>query len=889
MPYPVSFAFAGVTLGALLSSSAVWAQAPDAAAPSDPGAESPQTDDATAAPPAIVAPEVLTSVEATYPPEALRRRQEGEVILGVTVEENGTVRDATIVQSAGAALDEAALSAVRQWRFTPAQRDGQPVVSRIHVPFRFRLPEVNAEREEPVSTDAAPGKPQARTEPQLTPPRAAPAPGPPPPAATDPAATEAERPQLQVTVHGDREPRTENRSAADFHISRDVLHAGPRQEGVEVLRTAPGLYIGRGEGPAVAPRYMLRGFDADHGQDIEFRVGGVPINLPSHIHGQGYADLSFLIADVVDRLDVSEGVYDPRQGDFAVAGSIDVGLGVDPEQRGVTLRTSYGAFRTFRQLLLWAPPDAPKETFGAAQYMQTRGFGQNRAGRSGSALLQSRFGEGEWSYRVLAIGHTARFDHAGVLRQDDIDAGRVCYECVYSYPTAQAQNAHSQRLIFGAFADYAGAEGDFGQLGVWVGLDHWRLQENFTGFIQRSRTLEQVSGRGDLIEQRNHTASLGVSGYYRSRRWQPTEWLDGTLELGLDARLDRIEQAQNLLDASVRLQTWDQRVDSDISGFDFGVWGDLDWRLTRYLEVRLGVRADLLSYEVDDRLGNFAPLTRPQDAFIVGFRRSAAGVAWGPRASVTLQVTPSWSLLAAYGEGYRSPQARTLEDGDESPFTKVRSGDVGIHFDWAHWLHGTVAGYYTRLSDDVSFDAAEGRMERVGASERWGAVVHAYLRPLDWLVAAASLTFVDANLLQPPLATPEEPQPPFEAGQPLPYVPPWVLRADIGLRRELLEALGANPLSGHLGAGLSHLSARPLPYADEADPVTLLDLGAGVTWGPVDVALELFNVLDARYAAVAYHFASDWNPNDGVRPRTPARHIAAGSPRAWLVSVGLTL
>ena len=114
---------------------------------------------------------------------------------------------------------------------------------------------------------------------------------------------------------------------AIFEIEREVIVAAPKQEGAEVLRAAPGVYIGRAEGPAVAHHYMLRGFDAEHGQDIEFRVGGLPINMPSHIHGQGYSDLSFLVADTVREMRVSEGVYDPRQGDFAVAGSIDFRAG----------------------------------------------------------------------------------------------------------------------------------------------------------------------------------------------------------------------------------------------------------------------------------------------------------------------------------------------------------------------------------------------------------------------------------------------------------------------------------------------------------------------------------------------------------------------------------
>ena len=104
-----------------------------------------------------------------------------------------------------------------------------------------------------------------------------------------------------------KKARTEERSAGDFQIEREVIVAAPKQEGAEVLRAAPGVYIGRAEGPAVAHHYMLRGFDAEHGQDIEFRVGGLPINMPSHNHGQGYSDLSFLVADTVREMRVSKG------------------------------------------------------------------------------------------------------------------------------------------------------------------------------------------------------------------------------------------------------------------------------------------------------------------------------------------------------------------------------------------------------------------------------------------------------------------------------------------------------------------------------------------------------------------------------------------------------
>ena len=85
------------------------------------------------------------------------------------------------------------------------------------------------------------------------------------------------------------------------------------------------------------------------------------------------------------------------------------------------------------------------------------------------------------------------------------------------------------------------------------------------------------------------------------------------------------------------------------------------------------------------------------------------------------------------------------------------------------------------------------------------------------------------------------------------------------------------------------LSKRPLPFDERSPSVSLLDASAGLTWGPIDLAFEVFNVLDTAYAAMEYSFASDWDPEDGVRPRTPARHISAGAPFSWMLSLEVKL
>lgn len=848
----------------------------------------PQANDGGSAPdsePAPVAtdvepPRVQSQVTATYPDSALAARVEGTVVLLVTIAESGLVSETEVKESVTPELDAAAADAVTQWVFVPATRDGKPVAARILVSVPFVLPEPNeglARVEDTVTPrESTSANAQATSVPSSASPSA--------PVRRVAAADADPPPTTEVTVAGERNPDGQPRSSSDFFLKHDVLDAAPHHEGVDVLLATPGLYIARPEGAAVAHRYMLRGFDSEHGQDIEFRVGGVPINLPSHIHGQGYADLGLLVGDAVSELRVTEGVHDPRQGDFAVAGSIDVRLGVT--ERGVKLRSGYGSFGTFQQLVMWAPPDALPDTFGAVEVQTTDGFGQNRAGEKSNVVLQQGFTWLDWRVRLLGMFHGARARMAGALRRDDVESGQVGFYDVYPWPAARAQNAMNVRGIFGFFGDYQGLLGDSAEVGVWTSLDRFRVQQNWTGFLERSQTLPNVAGRGDLIEQRNHTDSIGLNARYRTvgKELGP---IHAHLALGASARLDTIEQQQNLLDASVNNQTWDQRVDAQIAATDLGTWFDLDLHWDEWSKLRLGYRADLLGYEVEDRLGNRAAATRPDGSYIVGYRRSAMGLAHGPRLSADFEPWSFLTLHASYGQGYRSPQARMLTDGEPTPFSKVHSADVGLRWQVVDETELTVSAYHTELSSDVAFDATEGRLERVGATVRRGAVVHLETRPVTGIVGAFSVTYVDAELVEPPPATAEEPNPPFARGQNLPFVPPLVARADVGVQRDLGQWL-ETPLRGKLGIGVSALSSRPLPYGYFGQAFGLLDASAGVGFGAANVVFSAYNLLDAEYPASEYSFVSSWDPTE-PSSRVPARHVVAGAPRTLMLSLEISL
>jgi TonB family protein len=814
--------------------------------------------DAEVAPPAVV-----SRVDAAYPPEALAARIEGTVVLQVAIDAAGHVEDASVAESAGEAFDAAALAAVRRWTFTPASRAGVPVASRIRVPFVFQLPpSAGAAPEAPVTAPA----PAPATTVVPAPEAARPA--------EAPAAAPAAEQTVDVTVYGKRAPPP--RAPSDFVIARDVVGAAPHTDAGSVLNTAPGVYASRPEGDAVAHEIFLRGFEAEHGQDIAFSAAGMPINLPSQLHGQGYSDLNFIPPEVIRSLRVTEGVYDPRQGDFAIAGSIDFDLGVT--QRGLLSRTEYGSFNTLRQVLLWAPEDQDEETFGVAVLRRSDGFGENRGGMSGTGMGQLVIGTPEARTIIHADAYGARADLAGVVRADDVAAGRVGFYDSYDDPSANAQSAYTTRLSLGVRHERKDDSGALTTLGIWLLASDFVLRENLTGYLEQSRLMPEWEGRGDLIEQSNADLAVGASAAYRTRTYRPASFAHGAFETGLSLRSDDIDQAQNLLQAPQN-SIWDRRVDATIRGADVGAYVDADWHFTRYLALRGGLRADALFYDVEDRLGDPAAADAGAADALTGNRRSARGLALGPRATLEVLPTDALSLFASYGRGFRSPQARALVDGESVPFAIADSAEVGARGKWGQRdeLSARLAAFYTHLSHDLEFDPQEGSLGRIGPTTRWGVAAQAEARPWSWALASLSATWVRATL--------DEPEP--GERERLPYVPPLVLRADLGAHGDLFTWLGA-AVRGRAGVGASWVSPRPLPFGDSSDAVGLLDVSGSIGWRALTLGVEVFNLLDAEYASSVYAFASDWRQTARASS-APALHFVAGAPRALLLTLEIRL
>ena len=226
----------------------------------------------------------------------------------------------------------------------------------------------------------------------------------------------------QVSVRAKPPPR----SASDWEVSGETLRASPKQNGADTLAVVPGASVTERSALGRAPRLSLRGFEGTSGQDVEIFVGNVPLNQASNIRAPGYADMRLVMPEVIRSMRVSSGPYDPRQGDFAVAGSVHMDLGMD--RPGFTGKGTYGSFDTRRVFLAYAPDDRQwRDSFAAFEAYGTDGPGSGRAGERGSFVGQLAWSGSDMSFKGIAAVGSARFDFPGYFDQQSIERGLYPY------------------------------------------------------------------------------------------------------------------------------------------------------------------------------------------------------------------------------------------------------------------------------------------------------------------------------------------------------------------------------------------------------------------------------------------------------------------------------
>jgi len=778
------------------------------------------------------------------------------VPLVLTISAEGGVTDVQVEASLGALFDEAAVAAARQWMFRPARHNGVPVAAKVRAYVRFPA--------HAATLDSGPRIPEASES------HGSASASPPTDAATrlEPVKPlgHGEEQHHEVRVIGER--TTAPRSASETTRGQEVIRAAPHRTGGDLLQIVPGAFITQHSGQGKAYQVFYRGFDAVHGQDLEFWVGGAPVNDVSNIHGQGYADLHFVMPEVVSRLTIQPANYSPEQGDFAVAGTIRYDLGY--QEPGVAAKGTLGSFGERRVFLGYHRAGAAPGSFAAFESQSTDGFGRSRAASRTSAIAQQIIPLDSGQLRLLATGYAGRFDSPGVVSLRDIETGRVGRFDTYGIP----QGGFSSR--YQVVTEYREVEetSEFSVAPYFVqrGLE---LVQNYTGYLLDPQ-------HGDTTQLVNESSTLGLTGHFR----RALGWLSGhdSIEVGVSVRNDWIAQSQRDL-AVGNARVLQTIVDAKVRALDAAGWFDLTLSPLTRLKLRAGLRLDHLAYRVQDntpvdeaRSGSdpnaFARTLRPVSTG--GQVRTAMGAHYGPRASMDYVVARGTHAVVSYGEGFRSPQARSLGHGERTPFTRVRSMEAGLRYTTGA-INASLSTFRTTLGNDLVFDAATARNEAVPASERLGGALEFVVKPNSWFVSSASGTYTRATFTQSDSF--------YRAGDKVPYAPELIVRQDLAFT-PAFGKLAARPLTGRMGVALTGMFDRPQPYGRYGHDVFLVDAVAGLRLKELSVELNVLNLLDAKWYDSEFTYSANWNPGATAR-LVPERYVTVGAPRTVLWTLGV--
>ncbi len=552
-------------------------------------------------------------------------------------------------------------------------------------------------------------------------------------------------------------------ASSQLFIPDQELLLQPHGRPTQVLRLIPGMVaVEHSGGAGKADQYFLRGFDADHGTDVAFFADGMPINLRTHAHGQGYTDLNFIIPETIEGVDVSKGAYLPELGDFATAGAINFKTR-QVVHEGVAQATG-GQFDTHRYLLMFSPTKDRIRTLLAGEVY----------GTNGPFLNDNRY------LRTNVLGKIT----TNITARDELSL-----TATYQYSRWHASGEIPQRAVFAGALDRFGfvdpSEGgntlrstarlnyhydttSEGQFFANAYAQYYRLDlfTNFTFFLDDPSS-------GDGIAQYDRRVIYGGDLGYKQRG--EILGMPSTGTVGLQIRADDIHV--KLARQTARILT-DTTTDSDVLAASYAPFVKVDAQPTSWMRLSGGLRWETATFDVRNRCGVCAE--QPDG-------RTGSGILL-PKMNMILGPWAYTELFVNYGEGFHSNDARSAVASGASPLARARSYEVGIRSrPWGpEGVEFIATAWRLDLQSELVFVGDEGTTASRGPSRRQGVELAARGQAWGPLYVNGSFTWTHAA---------------FRNGEAIPLAPEYtaygaaILAWPEGVTSQLQATyLGARPL-----------------------------------------------------------------------------------------------
>ena len=530
--------------------------------------------------------------------------------------------------------------------------------------------------------------------------------------AQDGAAPLAEEARIvRVAGHYDNAVGTSD-AASQGVITSELIINRPALRTGELLEFVPGLIVTQHSGDGKANQYFLRGFNLDHGTDFATYVDGMPVNMRTHAHGQGYSDLNFLIPELVQRIDYKKGPYFAGEGDFASAGAArirladklpqgqaSVSVGQHGYVRGVVADSLAAGPGTLlygmevnRNNGPWDVPERVRKYSGLLRYSQ--GTQDDGFSVTGMAYKNSWNATDQVPLRAVESGQIGRF--GSLAPSDGGDTSR------YSLSYAMRKRMENRLFEFDAYLIRSQLE----------------LNSDFTYFLADPQ-------QGDQFQQSERRTVAGVNA---SASW--TTQLFGLPlrnKLGVQARYDRLSPVglYNTLERVRQSTVREDRVRESSIGF----YGENTVQWLPWLRSVAGLRYDAYRFKVDSSID--------------GNSGSANDHVVSPKLSLILGPWSKTEFFVNYGKGFHSNDARgttqtRLPDGEASapvtPLVPTKGMELGARTEWLPGLQSSLALWRLDIASELLFVGDAGETEPSRASRRHGIEWNNHYIAAPWLL-----------------------------------------------------------------------------------------------------------------------------------------------------------
>lgn len=621
-------------------------------------------------------------------------------------------------------------------------------------------------------------------------------------------------------------------------ISTVDVNLRPVKSSQDVLRMVPGLFIAQHAGGGKAEQIFLRGFDIDHGTDFRIRVDGLPVNMVSHAHGQGYADLHFVIPELVGAVDFGKGPYRSEHGNFTTAGYVDFHTKETLEESQI--KVEGGAFNTQRMLaMIDLTPDSGEKksrSYVAGELLLTDGPFDSPQNFQRLNLFGKTTRElGEDKLLILqASTFSSKWDHSGQIPIRAVDQGTIGR--------------------FGAIDDTEG--GITGRTDLSAKLLHFlpnggevRHQAHFThyNFLLYSNFTFFLndSVNGDQIRQREERNIYGYEGRYRKNGvWGD---LPQQFEAGWGFRYDEVRD--NELSRTVnREETLSRLSLGDVNETNGWFFVDQELQLKRLL-ISAGLRGDLFRFDYVDRLQTAYQTLSDQGLFV------------SPKLNLFYDVNEKLQLYAKGGRGFHSNDSRVVvRQSANQTLPAAWGSDLGLIVKPVPRLLVNAAYWYLFLEEEFVYVGDEGIVEPSGRSERQGFEVSARYQLTPWLFADLDLNWTRPRLLDEP-----------EGEDRIPLAPTFTSIGGLTVQ---------TPKGLNTALRYRYMQDRPANEDNSltAEGYAVVDANINYRFSQFQVGLVIENLLDTDWREAQFETESRL-PNE-VEPITEV-HFTPGTPR-WV-------